>query len=63
MKFNNTRPPETIDWACERDGCAWWSKGGERCAIVTIAMGVWATLDTIKGNNHSKKGKRTKTSG
>ena len=59
LKFTNPRPAEAIDWSCEENQCAWWSKGGERCAIVTISMGLWAILETIKDKgteNDTKKG-------
>jgi len=50
MKFTNPRPPEAVDWTCEREGCALWSKGSERCAFVTASMALWALVEALKGH-------------
>lgn len=49
LKFANARPPESIDWNCEQDHCEWWSKGRERCALVTNMMALWALIEYLKG--------------
>jgi len=49
MKFANAHPPEMVDWNCEFEGCAWWSKGRERCAPVAATMALWALVDALKG--------------
>lgn len=48
MKFTNARPPESVDWTCERDQCEWWSKGLERCVLVTSGMALWAIAEQLK---------------
>ena len=48
LKFANPRPADSIDWNCEHENCAWWSKSKEKCALVMLAMGLWATLDAVK---------------
>jgi len=54
MKFSDAANPRlvsnpgVIDWTCEREKCAWWSKGGERCVLVTLSMGLWALSDNMK---------------
>ena len=50
LKFANTRPADMVDWNCEREGCAWWSKGRERCAPVAATMALWALVEALKGH-------------
>lgn len=54
MKFGDAIHPEAIDWDCERERCAWWSKGGERCGLLTLSMSLWAIVDILKDKHNTQ---------
>ena len=51
LKFNNPRPANIVDWGCEKNKCAWWDRGKERCVIIALTMTLWAIQEKSKNLN------------
>lgn len=54
MKFSNPKAspgPREDGWHfdnCDGEGCAWWTKTQEQCAIRSINMALWAVNEKLE---------------